>query len=303
MNLFMFPGQGSQSVGMGADAIEFCREAKDVFAEVDDAISFKISDVIFNGTEEDLRKTENAQVALMATSMAYMRALNHIGIDVDGMVAGHSLGEYTALCASGVLSLRDTAKLLWVRGNAMKDCATDGFGMLAVIGLGIEAVNDVIASIDTDEFVEVANDNSGIQVVVSGSIRGLEIVADAAKKAGAMKTVMLNVSGPFHSSMMKPAAERLEEALDRVTFNAPKCPIIANYTANAETSGFRDLLLNQLINKVRWRESIQFAKANGVTRAIEVGPGKVLTGLVKRIEPSIELVNINSIENAIALSK
>ena len=298
MNLFMFPGQGAQKVGMGKDAFDFCDAAKNVFLEVDDALSMKMSELIFNGTDEQLTSTENAQVALMTVSLAYLKVLEHLGVNVNGYVAGHSLGEYTALCASGVISLSDTAKLLWVRGNAMKECAPAGYGMLAIIGLDYDHVVSLVNNLNTDEFIEVANDNSGIQVVVSGSTAGLELLASAAKDNGAMKTVMLNVSGPFHSSKMQPAAEKLKLALDKVVFSAPKCPLIANYTAQKETEGFKDLLLKQIVNRVRWRESILNAATYGVTTAIEVGPGRVLTGLVKRIVPEMNLVNVNSIDSA-----
>ena len=298
MNLFMFPGQGSQKVGMGKDAFDFCDSAKNVFLEVDDALSMKMSDLIFNGTDAQLTSTENAQVALMTVSMAYVKVLEHLGGKIDGFVAGHSLGEYTALCAAGVISLSDTAKLLWTRGKAMKKCAPSGYGMLAIIGLNYSQVEELLKRIHSDEFIEIANDNSAIQVIVSGSIAGLQIIADAAKEAGAMNTVMLNVSGPFHSSKMQAAADELRIALENVKFNEPKCPLIANYTAQKETANFKTLLLKQIINKVRWTESILKAAEYSVTTAIEVGPGRVLTGLVKRITPSMKLVNVNNIEGA-----
>lgn len=298
MNLFMFPGQGSQKIGMGKDAFDFCNDAKNVFLEVDDALSMKMSDLIFNGTDEQLTSTENAQVALMTVSMAYLKVLEYLGMKVDGFVAGHSLGEYTALCAANVISLADTAKLLWVRGNAMKECAPGGYGMLAIIGLNYDKVEALINDIHSDEFMEVANDNSGIQVVVSGSKAGLQIVADAAEAAGAMKAVLLNVSGPFHSSKMQGAADKLKIALENVKFNNPQYPLIANFTAQKETADFKELLINQIVSKVRWRESILNAVEYGVTTAIEVGPGRVLAGLTKRIAPSIKLFNVNDIKSA-----
>lgn len=290
MNLFMFPGQGSQFVGMGKEYFDSSAKARDVFLEVDDALSFKLSDLIFAGNDSDLTSTENAQVAIMTTSIAHLKVLEEQGINVSGMVAGHSLGEYTALCAAGVISLRDTAKLLWARGNAMKECAPDGYGMLAVIGLNIQQIEELLTNLSTDDFAEVANDNSEIQVVVSGLSATLDKVADLAKQAGAKRAIKLNVSGPFHSSKMAPAGEILAKVINDVKFNEPICPVICNFTGKQEINCFQDLLVKQISNRVRWRESILNAKEYGVTKAIEVGPGKVLTGLVKRICPEIEMI-------------
>lgn len=306
MNFFVFPGQGSQQVGMGSDAFSFSKETKEVFLEANDAISMNLSDLIFNGTEEDLKKTENAQVALMTVSIAYLKVLEHMGVSVSrdcSFVAGHSLGEYTALCAAGVLSLSDTAKLLRIRGEAMRDCCLNGFGMQAVIGLTLDKVEELIDEINHTEFIEIANDNSDAQVVVSGSNAAMEIMAEKAKAAGTMKTVLLNVAGPFHSSMMQPAADKLAEVLESATFNEPICPIISNYTASKETSNFKELLLKQIVNRVRWRESMVKAVQYGVTDLVEIGAGKVLTGLAKRTIKGVNLHNVNSVETAEAFAK
>jgi [acyl-carrier-protein] S-malonyltransferase len=304
MRLFMFPGQGSQKPGMGKDLYDAFAVAKSVFHQVDDAISFKLSDLIFCGTEEDLLLTKNSQPALMAVSIAYVEVLKReFGIDVAESAkfcAGHSLGEYTALCATGAISLSDTAKILRLRGEAMAAACPTGGAMVALLGLNVADVEQIIAQFTAEQrqedrsIVQIANDNAPGQVIISGHVDAVQWAAARAIEAGAKKTVPLNVSGPFHSSLMEKAADKLANYLEFISFGNSSVPIIANFTAKAEISGFKELLLKQITGRVRWRESILFAKDNGVSECIEVGSEKVLTGLVKRISPDTRLVNINS---------
>ncbi len=298
MRLVVFPGQGSQFVGMGYDIYSSYSSAKYVYEEVEDAISMNLADLIFNGPEEVLTSTENAQVAIMTVCMASVRVLQNSGMQLcSGFVAGHSLGEYSALCAAGALSLSDTARLLVARGQAMKECAEKGYGMSAVIGLDIERLEDVVKQIASTEFIEIANDNSNAQIVVSGSDNALEMLAEKAIRCGALKVVRLNVSGPFHSSKMSPAVEKLADIFDTVTFNKPTCPIIANYTGKAEIDGFKELLLKQIVSMVRWREAILNAVSYGVVESMEIGAGKVLSGLIRRTTSSIKTLNVCDVED------
>lgn len=298
--LFMFPGQGSQKIGMGKDLYDAFQSARDVFQEINDALSFDLSNLIFSGSEEDLKLTENTQPALMAVSMAFVTVMKKdFSVDVldrAHFFAGHSLGEYSALCAAGVISLSDTARLLRARGLAMASACKSGGAMAAIIGLDIDAVEKVLdATNDESSVLQIANDNSNEQVVISGHKTAVEKAIAKSIDDGAKKAVLLEVSGPFHCPLMKPAVESLEMAIDSVTFNATAKPIISNVTAKAETDNFKKLLLQQLVSRVRWRESIQFSIENSVSRAVEIGSGKVLTGLAKRISSALECSNVNSI--------
>ena len=300
--IFVFPGQGSQKIGMGKDIYENFSSARDVFHEVDDAISFNLSKLIFEGTEEELKKTENTQPALMAVSIAFSEVMKkEFGFDLSEKAkffAGHSLGEYTALCAAGAISLRDTARILRIRGKAMAEACPSGGAMAAILGLDINQVEEITKEAGSDtETVQIANDNSVGQIVVSGHAEAVKKAAEIAQSRGAKRAVMLPVSGPFHSELMQPAAKILEDILSDIEFKTPTRPIIANVTAKAETENFKELLLKQITSRVRWVESIRYAESQGVSKCIEIGAGRVLTGLVKRISPNMQLVNINSVES------
>ncbi|MDR3180203.1 MAG: ACP S-malonyltransferase [Holosporaceae bacterium] len=308
----MFPGQGSQKIGMGKDLYDVFSSARDVFQEVDEAISFNLSDLIFFGSDDDLKLTENAQPALMAVSMAFVNVLKKdFSLDISKKArffAGHSLGEYSALCAAGVISLADTARLLRIRGLAMASACPNGGSMAAIIGLNLEVVEKILAELKDNNFAEldraeksvlqVANDNSSGQIVISGHRVAVEKAMAKFKEYGAKMTVGLDVSGPFHSELMEAAVEPLKKALGSVVFSFPVRPIISNVTAKAESDNFEQLLLRQLVSRVRWRESMMFAAENSITEAVEIGSGKVLAGLMKRIAPSVECQNVNSLEAA-----
>lgn len=282
-SIFVFPGQGSQSVGMGRDLYENCAAARAVFDEVDDALGEKLSDIIFDGPAETLTLTANVQPAIMATSIAMLRASN---AELTPYVAGHSLGEYTALCAAGALSVGDAARLLRARGNAMQAAAPVGAGLTAVIlGLDIDVVRDICAKTDCD----VANDNCPAQVVISGPRTVVEATMAAAKDAGAKRAMPLALSVPVHCRMQQSAADAMRAALENVTFNAPRATFISNKTAAPMTdvNEIKDALVYQMTHGVRWRESVLGMPQLGITETIEVGPGAVLTGLTPRICPEL----------------
>lgn len=292
-NAFTFPGQGSQSVGMGRDLADAYPEARAVFDEVDEALGQKLSAVIFDGPEDELTLTANAQPALMAVSMAVVRVLDARGFSIHdrvGYVAGHSLGEYSALCAAGTFSLVDTARLLRIRGEAMQAAVPVGEGaMAAIIGLEIDDVAAVCEEASKGGACQVANDNGGGQVVISGEKAAVEKAAALASEKGAKRALMLPVSAPFHSELMRPAADAMRAALDEVEMREPVVPLIANVRA-APVSDPRiiaDLLVEQVTGRVRWRESVEWFAANGAETLYEVGAGKVLTGLARRIDRTI----------------
>ncbi len=289
---FTFPGQGSQAVGMGKALAEAYPQARAVFDEVDDALGRKLSTIMFEGPDDTLRLTENAQPALMAVSMAVVRVLESEGASVSeraAFVAGHSLGEYSALCAAGTFSLSDTAKLLDIRGHAMQAAVPVGEGaMAALLGLDMDTVRAVAEEAAGGEVCDVANDNAPGQVVVSGSLAAVTRAIDIAKSKGAKRALALPVSAPFHCALMAPAAEKMAEALAEVTINAPVVPVVANVTARPETDpdAIRKNLVAQVTGMVRWTESASWlAGEGGVDTLFELGAGKVLTGLAKRIAP------------------
>ena len=283
-SILVFPGQGSQTVGMGRDLYETNADARAVFDEVDDALGQKLSDIIFNGPTEDLTLTTNVQTAIMATSIAMFRASK---ISLTEFVAGHSLGEYTALCAAGALSLADTAKLLRLRGDAMQRAVPVGHGLTAVIlGLDIDAVRDICAKTDCD----VANDNSPGQVVISGAREIVEQTLELAKQAGAKRAMPLALSVPVHCRIQAPAAEEMRAALANTKINVPHAKLISNKTCTplSDPEEIREALVYQITHGVRWRESVLAMHDIGITETIEVGPGAVLTGLTKRICADME---------------
>lgn len=294
----IFPGQGSQTVGMGKELYDRFPEARAVFDEVDAALSEKLSDIIFNGPQEKLTLTENAQPAIMATSIAALRVLEtQAGFNVSdaSFVAGHSLGEYSALCAAGAISLSETARLLRVRGKAMQQSVPAGLGaMAALIGVDLPQAEDIAREAAGSDICSVANDNASGQVVISGARVAIERAIAIAKAKGVKRALMLDVSAPFHCALMGPAAGVMEAALSAATIKAPVVPLIANVTAGQESdpNTIRRLLVDQVTGMVRWRESMHTLKSKGVTRVIELGAGKVLTGLMKRIEPDIQAINM-----------
>ncbi len=282
-SIFVFPGQGAQAVGMGRELYENNAAARAVFDEVDDALDQKLSDIIFNGPMEELTLTANVQPAIMATSIAMLRAS---GEKLPEYVAGHSLGEYTALCAAGALSLRDTARLLRLRGDAMQRAAPAGTGLTAVIlGLDIDVIRDLCNGTECD----VANDNCQGQVVVSGARNAVEDVLARAKDAGARRAMPLALSVPVHCHMQEPAAAEMRDALAHIDITQPSAIFIANKTAKPMTdiSEIKDELVYQMTHGVRWRESVMEMHNLGITEQVEIGPGNVLTGLAGRVCPEI----------------
>lgn len=278
-SIFVFPGQGSQSVGMGYELYKNNAFARAVFDEVDDALNEKLSDIIFNGTMEDLTLTRNVQPAIMATSIAMLRAS---GLPLTQYVAGHSLGEYTALCAADAISLKDTAKLLRLRGEAMQHAVPVGQGLTAVIvGLDIDIVRDICNKNNCD----VANDNSPGQVVISGAREIVEKTLEDAKAAGAKRAIPLALSAPVHCRIQQPAAEEMEYALRNTEIKTPTAPLISNKTCApiSDPDEIREALVYQMTHGVRWRESVLAMRDMGINETIEIGPGAVLTGLTKRI--------------------
>ncbi len=289
---FLFPGQGAQTIGMGKALAEAYPAAQAVFDTVDEALGQKLSALIWDGTQDDLTLTENAQPALMATSLAAMAALEAEGVTVDaaGVVAGHSLGEYSALCAAGALSLGDSARLLRIRGRAMQDAVAVGEGaMAALLGLDLVTATEVAAAAAEGQVCQAANDNDPAQVVVSGHRAAVERAVEIAKTRGAKRAMLLPVSAPFHCALMQPAADAMAKALGEVTISAPRVPVVMNVSAAAERdpAAIRDRLVEQVTGAVRWRESVTWMAANGVTETWEIGAGKALTGMVRRIDRSL----------------
>ncbi len=297
MRAFVFPGQGAQVIGMGRDLAEAYPAARAVFDEVDAALGEKLSDLVWNGDIETLTLTRNAQPALMATSMAAFRALEAEGFGIAdaAFVAGHSLGEYSALCAAGAISLADTARLLRLRGAAMQEAVPVGQGaMAAILGLDFDAVAAIARDAAGDEVCQAANDNDPAQVVISGHKGAVGRAAELAKERGAKRALMLPVSAPFHSALMEPAARVMAEALADTAIAAPAVPLVANVRAAAVTDPeeIRALLVEQVTGSVRWRESVQFLQAAGVTEYWEIGAGKALSGMIKRIDKEAVSRNI-----------
>ena len=288
----VFPGQGAQTVGMGRDLAEAFPAAKAVFDEVDSALGEDLSKLIFEGEQDTLTLTANAQPALMATSLAAFCALEAEGFSIDraAFVAGHSLGEYSALAAAGAIGIADAARLLRLRGQAMQEAVPVGEGaMAALLGLGFEEAHKVAEKAAQGQVCQAANDNDPGQVVVSGHREAIERAVELAKEAGAKRAVLLPVSAPFHCALMQPAAERMEAALAEVEITAPAVPVVANVTAApvSDPAEIRRLLVEQVTGSVRWRESVAAMGAAGVNEIWEIGAGKALSGMVKRIDRGI----------------
>lgn len=307
---FVFPGQGSQAVGMGKAMAAAFASAREVFQEVDDALGQKLSSIIFEGPEDTLTLTENAQPAIMATSIAILRVLEkETGLNLAksaAFVAGHSLGEYSALCAAGTFTLADTAKLLRLRGQAMQKAVPAGKGaMAAILGPDLLEVQKIAEDASLGEICAVANDNSPGQVVVSGHKAAVERACEIAKERGAKRALLLQVSAPFHCALMQPAADAMQAALESVKMNTPVAALVANVTAESLTNPdtIRTLLVQQVTGRVRWRESIEFMKREGVSETVEIGAGKVLTGLTKRIEKDMTGICIATPEDIEAFAK
>ncbi|WP_346294910.1 ACP S-malonyltransferase [Rhodopseudomonas sp. P1] len=306
---FTFPGQGSQAVGMGKALAEAFPAARAVFDEVDAALGEKLTSIIWEGPAETLQLTENAQPALMAVSLATMRVLEtEAGVSVGkdaAFVAGHSLGEYSALAAAGSLSVSDTARLLRIRGQAMQKAVPVGVGaMAALLGLDYDTAVAVAAEAAQGQVCQAANDNGGGQVVVSGHKDAVERAVEFAKGKGAKRAMLLPVSAPFHCSLMQPAAEAMAEALAGVTIKAPAAPLVANVLASPITDPdeIRRRLVEQVTGTVRWRESVAFMASQGVNQFLEIGAGKVLSGLVKRIADGATGISVGG-PNDIASAK
>jgi [acyl-carrier-protein] S-malonyltransferase len=301
---FVFPGQGAQAVGMGKDAYEQSPLAREIFDRADAALGFSLTETIFNGPESELRQTAITQPALLATSIALLEVYRSAqGVQPD-FVAGHSLGEYSALVAAGVIGFEDAIRLVRARGQFMEQAVPGGRGaMAAVLGAEREALGALCRDISGRiGLVELANVNCPGQIVVSGTAEGVAAVAERGREAGAKRVIPLEVSGPFHSSLMRPAAERLQAELAAVTFRDAAVPVVANVNANAYTSGatLRDLLVEQVVSPVLWEDTVRYLLAQGVDTFVEIGSGTVLAGLIRKIDKAAQVVSVNSAAAALA---
>lgn len=295
---FVFPGQGAQSVGMAKDVFDEIPASRKVIEAADEALGFSLSSIMFEGPDEELKQTYNTQPALLTASVAYLEAFREKGITPD-YVAGHSLGEYSALVASGVLSLEEAVKIVRARGEYMEQAVPSGQGaMAAVLGAEREALNDLCRSVSEEGTrVELANINSPGQIVISGSAEGVAAVSSRVKEIGGKRAIPLEVSGPFHSSLMREAAERLTDTLQNVNLSSPSVPVIANVTAQpvSDAEEIRGLLVEQVYSPVLWHDSVEWMISQGVDTFVEIGPGNVLTGLIKKIDKNVKLINIKSL--------
>ncbi|WP_106766114.1 ACP S-malonyltransferase [Paenibacillus faecalis] len=297
---FVFPGQGAQSVGMAKDVFEKIPSSRAVIESADKGLGLSLSSIMFEGPEQELKQTYNTQPALLAASVAYLEAFRDKGITPD-YVAGHSLGEYCALVAAGVLSLEEAAVIVRARGEYMEQAVPNGQGaMAAVLGADREALNNLCRGISAEGTpVELANMNCPGQIVISGSAEGVAAASERVKEIGGKRAIPLEVSGPFHSSLMRKAADRLAEKLTDVKMSAPAVSVVANVTARpvSDVEVIRKLLVEQVYSPVLWHDSVEWMISQGVDTFIEIGPGKVLTGLIKKIDKNVKLVNINSLSS------
>lgn len=308
MRAFVFPGQGAQAIGMGKALADAYPAAKAVFDEVDDALGESLSALIWEGEIEQLTLTRNAQPALMATSLAAMRALEAEGVTIEAasFVAGHSLGEYSALAAAGALTVADTARLLRIRGTAMQEAVPVGVGaMAALLGLDFAGATAVAKEAAQGQVCQAANDNDPGQVVVSGHKEAVERAVEIAKAKGAKRALLLPVSAPFHCELMEPAARVMADALNAVDISEPKVPVVANVEARAvsDPATIRSLLVEQVTGSVRWRESVAWMAEQGVTEAWEIGAGKALSGMIKRISREMGTRAIGTPEDVAAAAE
>ena len=304
MNILAFPGQGSQKIGMGKLFYENFSTAKDVFNEVDETLKFKLSKLIFDGDINELSLTSNTQPALMTVSIAILKVFleeNKINIDQKfKYVCGHSLGEFTALCAANVISLRDTANLLKIRGQSMQEAVPKGEGsMAALISSDFSELENLLNTVKSIGVCEIANHNSSEQIVVSGHAKAVQELVNISSKFSIKKALLLNVSAPFHCSLMKPAQIRLQNELKEINFNNPEIPIICNYSAVSESNpiNLKNNIINQVTNKVRWKETMEYVLYKKINRVIECGSGKILSGLFKRFSQDFNVCNIETIED------
>jgi [acyl-carrier-protein] S-malonyltransferase len=306
---FLFPGQGSQEVGMGRLLAEQNEDAKHLFAKADEVLNYPLSNLIFNGPQEELTLTENTQPALLTTSIAILKAFKEHGITAD-YTAGHSLGEYSALVAAGAISFEDAVYAVRQRGLFMEEAVPAGLGaMAAILGMERDALKEITDSVTSDgESVELANLNCPGQIVISGTAKGVEIASKLAGENGAKRVIALQVSGPFHSALMKPASEKLSEVLANIAIADAEVPVIANVTAKEMTSAneIRERLIQQLYSPVLWEDTIKYLLEKDVDTFIEIGPGKVLSGLVKKVHRRAKTYSISdseSLENVVAKLK
>ena len=304
MNILAFPGQGSQKIGMGKLFYENFYAAKIVFEEVDETLKFKLSKLIFDGDINELSLTSNTQPALMAVSIAILRVFQEeYKVNINEkfkFVCGHSLGEFTALCAANVISLKDTASLLKIRGQSMQEAVPDGEGsMAALISSDFSGLNNLLDLGKKFGVCEIANHNSSEQIVISGHTKAIQEVVNNSSKFSIKRAMLLNVSAPFHCSLMMPAQIRLENELKNIAFNDPDLPIICNYTAISESNplNLKDNIINQVTNKVRWKETMDYALDENINTVLECGSGKVLSGLFKRFSKNFNVYNLETIED------
>ncbi|SFL47069.1 [acyl-carrier-protein] S-malonyltransferase [Paenibacillus sp. 1_12] len=296
---FVFPGQGAQAVGMGRDIFETEEAAARIFKSADEALGYSLSSIIFEGPEAELKLTYNTQPALLTTSIAYLEVFKAKGLQPD-FVAGHSLGEYSALVAAGVLSFEDAVRTVRARGEFMEEAVPSGQGaMAAVLGAEREALQQLCQTITNElDVVELANLNCPGQIVVSGSVAGVQALVERGKEIGAKRVIPLEVSGPFHSSLMKPASERLSAVLSAVSMQTANVPVVANVTALpvTEPNEIRSLLVDQVHSSVLWEDTVVWLIEQGVDTFVEIGSGTVLAGLIKKIDRSVKIIGINSKE-------